>query len=98
MIRNLQHRFTRFSTRFPARQPGVARWFAGTRVRIAGIGLALAAFIAVDSLHAEDWPQWRGPNCSGVSLSKQKLPARFSTTENVKWSADLGDGICSPCV
>lgn len=49
-------------------------------------------------IQGEDWPQWRGLNCSGVSTSKHKLPVKFSATENVAWSAELGDGICSPCV
>lgn len=49
-------------------------------------------------LHAEDWPQFRGPNCSGVSETSAPLPARFSSTEHVKWSAKLGDGIGSPVV
>lgn len=47
---------------------------------------------------AEDWPQFRGPNCSGVSKSDAPLPAKFSATENVNWSTKLGDGIGSPVV
>jgi outer membrane protein assembly factor BamB len=46
---------------------------------------------------AEDWPQFRGPNASGVSPSK-KLPSTFSETENVLWKADPGEGIGSPIV
>ncbi|MBI1914502.1 MAG: PQQ-like beta-propeller repeat protein, partial [Planctomycetes bacterium] len=49
-------------------------------------------------LAADDWPQFRGPNCSGVSMSKQPLPLHFSRTKNVRWSAELGDGIGSPVV
>ncbi len=49
-------------------------------------------------LDAEDWPQFRGPNCSGISTSDKLLPARFSETDNVRWSARLGDGIGSPIV
>lgn len=49
-------------------------------------------------LTAEDWPQFRGPNCSGVSTSKKSLPLTFSPTKNVRWSAVLGDGIGSPVV
>ena len=41
----------------------------------------------------EDWPQFRGPNCSGISTSTRPLPVKFSDTENVRWSAKLGDGI-----
>ena len=46
---------------------------------------------------AEDWPQFRGPNATGVSASKN-LPEAFSETENVLWKADLGEGIASPVV
>ncbi|MCE9606285.1 MAG: PQQ-binding-like beta-propeller repeat protein [Planctomycetia bacterium] len=47
---------------------------------------------------AEDWPQFRGPNCSGISTSKLPLPATFSATENLKWTAPLGDGVGSPTI
>ena len=58
--------------------------------------LVLAAFGAVVS--AEDWPQWRGPQGTGVS-TEQNLPVRWSATENVAWRADLGGvGVSSPIV
>lgn len=47
---------------------------------------------------AEDWPQFRGPNCSGISTAKNSLPAEFSDQKNVIWSAKLGDGIGCPVV
>ncbi len=47
---------------------------------------------------AEDWPQFRGPNCSGISTCTDPLPVRFSSEENVRWSVPLGDGIGSPVV
>lgn len=49
-------------------------------------------------VHADDWPQFRGPNCTGISTSTRSLPARFSAEENVRWSAELGDGIGCPVV
>ncbi|MBA62818.1 MAG: serine/threonine protein kinase [Planctomycetaceae bacterium] len=54
--------------------------------------------LSVISVYAEDWPQFRGPNSTGVYDSDMDLPTRFSDTENVKWSANLGDGIGSPIV
>lgn len=52
----------------------------------------------IASVHAEDWPHWRGPNASGVS-SEQTLPTRWSATENVAWKARLaGLGISTPVV
>src|SRR6185436_15264048 len=59
--------------------------------------LALIASIAA-SAPAEDWPQFRGENSSGVSKSDKPLPTKFSLTENLRWSAKIGDGICSPIV
>lgn len=50
---------------------------------------AAALLLATLSLHsaalAENWPNWRGPTQDGASPEKG-LPAKFSTTENVKWA------------
>ncbi len=59
---------------------------------------AALLFLHTGRLAAEDWPQFRGPNCTGVSPSKKSLPTHFSPTKNVRWSAVLGDGIGSPAV
>lgn len=42
---------------------------------------------------AADWPQFRGPNCSGVAADAHDLPVEFSPAENIRWSAPVGDGI-----
>ncbi|MCH2127469.1 MAG: DUF1080 domain-containing protein [Pirellulaceae bacterium] len=47
---------------------------------------------------ADDWPQFRGPNCSGISTTSKPLPAKFSETDNVLWSKELGDGVGCPVV
>ena len=62
--------------------------------RLAGL---LALVLASAPAPAEDWPQFRGRNASGVSTSRG-LPAEFSEAENVLWSADLGDGVACPVV
>lgn len=53
--------------------------------------------VALSLLHAvstaSDWPQFRGPNCSGLAHSGSRLPTAFSSTENVRWSQPVGDGI-----
>ena len=47
---------------------------------------------------AANWPQWRGPSGSGVS-GDTGLPVRWSTRENIAWSAALrGLGSSSPVV
>jgi outer membrane protein assembly factor BamB len=59
--------------------------------------MALAC-VAVTSLSAADWPQWRGPNGTGATDEKN-LPVRWSATENVAWKTDLGGlGVSSPIV
>ena len=43
---------------------------------------------------AEDWPQFRGINATGVSTESKNLPVEFSHKgDKVLWSADLGEGI-----
>jgi outer membrane protein assembly factor BamB len=47
---------------------------------------------------AENWPNWRGPQGTGVSGEKQ-LPLTWSATENVKWKVPLPEaGNSSPIV
>src|SRR5215213_2284235 len=76
----------------PSRSP-VTLLQAGTCL-LAVLLTALAARVVV----AEDWPQFRGPNCSGISQSPRSLPTTFSATEGIRWSAKIGDGIGSPVV
>lgn len=63
--------------------------------RLAVVNCLLVYWI-VGSLQArasDDWPQFRGPNCSGISLAKQPLPVHFSATEKVRWEQPAGDGV-----
>ena len=48
----------------------------------------LVLAIAVVSVRAENWPQWRGPSANGVS-AETNLPLRWSATENVVWKLAL---------
>ena len=61
------------------------------RVLLVLAGFALAIRPAVAS--ADDWPQFRGPNCTGISTTTLPLPVEFSDTQNVRWSAPVGDGV-----
>ncbi|MCA9122747.1 MAG: PQQ-binding-like beta-propeller repeat protein [Planctomycetaceae bacterium] len=49
-------------------------------------------------LFGDDWPQFRGPNCSGISETTKSLPVEFSATKNVLWSAEVGEGVGCPIV
>ena len=57
-----------------------------------------ASVLAISPVQAEDWPQFRGPNCNGISTSKVAMPAEFSPTKNVLWSAAIGDGVGCPII
>ena len=59
--------------------------------------LAIIGFLPSTTAHAEDWPQFRGPNGSGVSASTG-LPAEFGPEKNVKWKTALPPGHSSPIV
>ena len=59
---------------------------------------ALGMLAVNPQLAGDDWPQFRGPNCTGISESTKPLPVSFSSTDHVRWSAKLGDGIGSPVV
>jgi outer membrane protein assembly factor BamB len=47
---------------------------------------------------AGNWPQWRGPDGSGISTEKN-LPAEWTPTKNIKWKTPIeGRGHSSPIV
>ena len=61
---------------------------------ITGLGVVLCASRAV----ADNWPQWRGPEATGVSR-EENLPTRWTAEDNVAWKAPLeGLGTSSPVV
>ncbi len=56
------------------------------------------AMISASAAHAADaWPQFRGPNASGVSESA-KPPTEFAPGTNQLWKNSVPSGISSPCV
>lgn len=59
--------------------------------------LVLVACAMSSAVRADDWPQFRGPNCSGLSESTKPLPVEFSAN-TARWSVKLGDGIGCPIV
>lgn len=60
--------------------------------------LAVASLFTGPRLQADDWPQFRGPNCMGIAQGDQPLPTEFSPSLNLGWSAAVGDGIGCPVV
>ncbi len=62
---------------------------------IAALALGIAT---TGSLAAGNWPQWRGPDGSGISTEKN-LPAEWNTNKNIKWKTPIdGRGHSSPIV
>ncbi len=54
--------------------------------------------ISAACIFAGDWPQFRGPNGSGVAEEKG-LPQKWSDTENVRWKGKVpGRSVASPVV
>ena len=47
---------------------------------------------------AEDWPQFRGPNATGISTESRNLPVEFSSEDKVLWSKKVGEGIACPVI
>ena len=74
--------------------PGTRHW--GQKL-VSALAVIVLIYI-VTNTRADDWPQFRGPNCSGISTDKQPLPVKFSATENLRWTAKVGDGVGSPVV
>jgi putative pyrroloquinoline-quinone binding quinoprotein/putative pyrroloquinoline-quinone-binding quinoprotein len=47
----------------------------------------------------ENWPQFRGPDSSGVAADSPRLPDRWGKTENIAWKTEIpGRGWSSPVV
>ena len=43
---------------------------------------------AISYLHADNWPQWRGPQLNGTA-AETNLPTRWSKTDGLAWSLPL---------
>lgn len=52
------------------------------------IVLALALATSIVTLHADNWPQWRGPERNGLS-SEKNLPVKWTQTEGVAWKLEM---------
>jgi outer membrane protein assembly factor BamB len=69
----------------------LAALVAGAIVNPGGIRVSAAE----DSI--SNWPQFRGPNCSGVAL-QARPPVHISPTNSVLWSIEAPWSPSSPCV
>ena len=60
-------------------------------------GLILAVVPAL-SAAIPQWPQFRGPNGSGLAPDDKPGPVSFGTDKNVLWKTTLPPGHSSPCI
>lgn len=68
------------------------------RISLALIVAASFVLSFVSVVGAGNWPQWRGPDGSGISTEKN-LPSEWSPTKNIKWKTPIdGRGHSSPIV
>lgn len=67
--------------------------------RATGLSFFLIATAALSQpLHAEDWPQWRGPKRDGV-WRETGIVEKFATAElPIKWRAKISSGYSGPTV
>ena len=66
---------------------------------IVGISLAVTGLgFLTEKAAAGNWPQWRGPDGSGISNEKN-LPYEWTPTKNIKWKTAIdGRSHSSPIV
>src|SRR5579884_2218238 len=65
--------------------------------RLTASGLS-ALLLTLGAVRAADWPQFRGPNCSGRAADGVALPAALGPDVNVLWKVELPPGHSSPVV
>lgn len=68
------------------------------RLQVLGLGLVLALTASPGAQQTPGWPEWRGPNGTGVAPGA-KPPVEWSEDKNVRWKVEIpGRGSASPIV
>src|SRR6201982_863207 len=58
--------------------------------------IVVASFVLSSFADAAEWPQFRGPNSSGIGDGKP--PIEFGPSQNVLWKTAVGSGLSSPII
>jgi len=61
------------------------------------LSLSLLAVCCAGAAAAPNWPQFRGPNSSGIA-ENDKPPIEFGPGTNLLWKVEIPTGLSSPCV
>ena len=74
-----------------------------TKYRYIIRAVLIAAFLLVHSANTtrangSNWPQFRGPNSSGLGAEGQNPPIEFGPEQNLLWKTSLPRGHSSPCI
>lgn len=67
------------------------------RVRLA-TEVLLVLLTMGTTLARADWPQFRGPNSSGIAVNGKGVPTEFAPGKNELWNVEVGPGHSSPCI
>jgi len=71
-----------------------------TAILISFLLFGTLCFFILNPLNAqiENWPQFRGINCSGLAAEDQNPPINFGLDKNFLWKASLPEGYSSLCI
>ena len=59
----------------------------------------IALLLTNVTAHAQDWPQFRGPEGLGVADDSESIPTEWSPNANLVWKTELpGPGASSPII
>ncbi len=61
------------------------------------LAVAITTFVSSSAADQSAWPQFRGPNGSGVAEG-EKPPVEVGPNKNVKWKIEVPSGLSSPIV
>src|SRR6266851_3223321 len=62
-----------------------------------GMILGCVALLIAGSVHAQDWPQWRGPN-RDAKATGFTAPKEWPKELTKKWKITVGDGVATPAL
>src|SRR5215831_7674236 len=62
------------------------------------LSISLGEMACAGEKDAAQWPQFRGPNGTGIAPAGCKLPVQFGPAKNLLWKTALPTGHSSPCI